>query len=184
MEINVTSRRADLSDLFKKRVQKKLDRLDSFFNEPAVAHIVATTEKDRKTVELTIKSGQITLRSQKTTFDFIESFDDALAAIMKQLIKNKTKLEKRFKQKAYDIDYLELLGENYAEEENESAEFKVVKNKKFIVKPMDVQEAILQMNLIGHEFYVFRDMATEELNVVYRRRDGAYGVIEARLLKD
>ncbi|GHV29106.1 ribosomal subunit interface protein [Clostridia bacterium] len=183
METNITSRRAYLNKIFKERVNKKLEHLDGIFKDNAVANIVAIEEKGRETIELTIKSGSMILRAQKTTSNFIESFDLALGAIMRQLLKNKTKLEKRFKSRAYEKNYAELLPRDENEEQT-TAEYNVVKNKKFIVKPMDVQEAILQMNLIEHEFYVFIDDETNELNVVYKRRNGGYGLIKATQILD
>lgn len=171
MEIKITTRKAHLNETFKDRAQKKLDRLDSFFyEENVVANIVASSEKERETIELTIKAGSLILRAQKTTSNFIESFDLALSAIMKQLFKNKTKLGKRLKVKAYDNNYDELLNID-DKDVDDLEEFKIVKNKKFIIKPMSAQEAILQMNLIGHEFYLFKDDRTYELNIIYRRHD-------------
>jgi putative sigma-54 modulation protein len=165
VETNITSRRAYLNKAFKERVNKKLEHLDGFFKDSAVANIVAIEEKGRETIELTIRSGGMVFRAQKTTSNFIESFDLALSAIMRQLLKNKTRLEKRFKSKAYEKDYAELLPREESGEQT-PPEYNVVKSKKFIVKPMDVQEAILQMHLIEHEFYVFVDVATNGLNVV------------------
>ena len=184
MEIKITTRKAHLSETFKDRAQKKLDHLNNFFyEENVVANIVASSEKERETIELTIKAGSLILRAQKTTSNFIESFDMALSAIMKQLFKNKTKLGKRLKVKAYDNNYDELL-DTYDKDIDDLEEFKIVKNKKFIIKPMSAQEAILQMNLIGHEFYLFKDDNTYELNIIYRRHDDTYGLIEAATSDD
>ncbi|MDR1354141.1 MAG: HPF/RaiA family ribosome-associated protein [Oscillospiraceae bacterium] len=183
MEINITSKRAYLNKVFKERVNKKLDHLGAFFREKTVAHVVAVDENGHATIELTIKSGLLHLRAQKTTLNFIESFDLALGAIMQQLRKNKTKLEKSFKAKIND-DYDKFLQDEWeagteGECQDSEAEYKIVKSKKFFVKPMNVQEAVLQMNLVAHEFFVFLDSETNEPNIVYRRRDGAYGLIAA-----
>ena len=100
------------------------------------------------------------------------NFDAAVATLERQIRKNKTRLEKRLREGAFAPDPL------FSEPVEEESDFQVVKSKTFPVKPLDVEEAILQMNMIGHQFYMFRNMATNEVNVVYRRNDGNYGLLE------
>ncbi|MDR1260489.1 MAG: ribosome-associated translation inhibitor RaiA [Oscillospiraceae bacterium] len=179
MEINIISRKTQMNEVFKERIDKKLNKLAIFFKGTAVVNIVVTEEGTQKVVELTIKVGNLILRAQKVTTDFIESFDLAFSAIIKQLHKNKTKLEKRIELSACN-QYKKWLSQEDAEEQ-EDLEFNVAKKKKFFVETMEVQEAILQMNLMAHKFYIFADIETNKVNVVYKRYDGAYGLIEPEI---
>jgi putative sigma-54 modulation protein len=170
MKVSITGRKVTLKDAFKERVEKKLGKFERFFDEDAEAFVTVTVERDRQTVELTIKSRGMIFRAEETTRDMLFSFDAAVDTLMGQIRKNKTRLEKRLKVGAFegDLPQASELPENY----------QVLRVKKFDVKPMDVDEAILQMNLSGHVFYTFLDTGTGQINVVYRRHDGGYGVLE------
>lgn len=170
MRITTTGRKVTLKENFKERVEKKLKKFEKFFDEDAEAHVTVTVEKDRQTVEITIKNSGTFYRAEHTAVDMLFSLDDAIDTLMKQINKNKTRLIKRLKAGAFDNEPL-------IEQESES-EFDIVKIKKFSVKPMDIEEAILQMNLLGHEFYTFINPKSSLVNVVYRRHDGKYGVLE------
>ena len=108
--------------------------------------------------------------------DMYTSIDLVVEKLERQIRKQKTKLERRFRQGGFKAEA--LAAEPLSDQRDESDEYAVVKTKRFHVKPMDVQEAIMQMNLLNHNFFVFRDAETEEVNVVYRRTDGNYGLIE------
>ena len=110
-------------------------------------------------------------RAEKTTSDRIDSLESVCDLLFRQIVKNKSKLESRLKSGAYNAEYDDA---PYQPEE-----YQVVHTKRFPVKPMDVEEAILQMNMLGHDFFVYRNVASNEINVVYKRKGGAYGVIEA-----
>jgi putative sigma-54 modulation protein len=170
MKITITGRKVTLKESFKERVEKKLQKFEKFFDEDADAHVTVTVEKDRQTVEITIKNVGTFYRAEHTAEDMLFSLDDAVDTLMKQINKNKTRLIKRLKVGAFD-------NEPFIEQDSES-EFDIVKTKRFKVKPMDIEEAILQMNLLGHEFYTFINTKSALVNVVYRRHDGKYGVLE------
>lgn len=171
MKTNLTARNTTVRDNFKDSLSKKLSKLDRFFDDAATANVTVATEGGRETVEITIKAHSMVFRSEKTTMDRLDSLDQVVDALFRQIVKSKKKLEKRLKKSAFEPDY----GHEFVGAEEES--YQVVKSKKFAVKPMDVDEAILQMNLVGHNFYMFRDY-NENICVVYKRKDGGYGLLE------
>ncbi len=169
----ITARKANIKDSFKERIDKKLSKLDKFFNKDVVADVVVTVEKEneREKVEVTIKSNGMIYRSERTTADMFDSLESAVDAIVKQIVKNKTKLDKKLHSTIIDVD-LEL------DDENESVEqYKIVKQKLYSSKPMMPDEAILQMNMIGHDFFIFINATTNNVNIVYKRKNGDYGLI-------
>ena len=178
MKVTITGRKVNLRDNFKVLATKKLSRYDRIFDEDADAHVVVTVEHNRQTVEITIRQRGMIYRAEATDFEMNDALDRVINALGRQIRKNKTKLEKRVHSGAID----QFIAENtYYEEpvaEEPKDEFKVVRSKKFQIKPMSIDEAILQMNLLGHQFFLFRDVDTEEICVVYKRRDGDYGLLE------
>ena len=173
MNIKIASKNTTLRDSFKQSLEKKLSKLDRFFDDSANAAVTVIHENGRETVEITIKDGGMFFRAEKTTGDRLDSLDAVVDALFRQIVKNKTKLEKRLRQTAFDTGYDDdFIGTPDT--------YEVVKSKRFQVKPMDVEEAILQMNLIGHSFYMFRNMDGGEICVVYKRKDGNYGLLEPK----
>lgn len=171
MTINMTARNTTIRDSFKKSLQKKLSKLDRFFDDEVVANVTVTHEGGRETVEVTIKSDDLFFRSEKTTSDRLDSLDMVVDALFRQIVKNKSKLQKRMRKTAFEAGYEnDFIGSEDT--------YEIVRSKRFNVKPMDVEEAILQMNLIGHSFYMFRNSESNEICVVYKRNDGNYGVLE------
>ena len=171
MTIKTIARNTTIRDNFKTSLEKKLSKLDRFFDDEASANCTVTHEGGREKVEITIKANNMIFRAEKTTSDRLDSLDSVVDALFRQIVKNKSKLEKRFKKTAF---------ETVVEQEFVGAEdsYKIVKSKKFNVKPMDVEEAILQMNLIGHSFYMFKNGESGDICVVYKRKDGDYGLLE------
>lgn len=172
MNIIISSRKTTIREDFRSRVERKLAKLEKFFGEDSIVNLTVTNEGERETVEITITSNGLYFRAEETTDERIKSFDLAFDSILRQIQKNKDKLLKRMK--ANSFDYFEPFSGNDVQED----EYKVVRSKTFPVKPMDLEEAILQMNMLGHNFFMFRNGATEEINVVYKRKDGNYGLIE------
>jgi len=172
MKINITGRKIDISLGMRSYTEKKLAKLDKFFDETANAQATLSVEKDRQTAELTIYYGEFVYRAENTSQDMYASIDNAVDLIERQIRKNKTRLEKKLRGGAFDA-----LPD--APVESEETEFKIVKSKKHAIKPMSPEEAILQMNLLGHEFFVFHNDETDKIDVVYKRKDGNYGLIEA-----
>ena len=176
MKITVTGKKIEVRQSFKDHVEKKLAKFDKYFKDNAEAKVVIFKEPNRECVELTISSDGIIYRSEQKNTTFLNSLDDCIDIIERQIRKNKTRLAKRLKSGAFDKAAEE---EEYQPEpeENEEGEF-VVRYKSFKFKPMSVEEAILQMELLDHDFYIFENDVTGNTNVVYRRQNNEYGCIE------
>ena len=168
MNVTITARKTTVKDSFKERVEKKLAKLDRFFDDTANANVVVRNEGDRETVEITILSNGMFYRAEKTTEDRLDSLEVVTDVLFKQIVKNKSKLAARMKAKVFE-------GIEEPEEEEASEPIKI---KRFEITAMTVEEAILQMNLLDHTFFMFRNADTGEMNVVYRRHANSYGVIE------
>ena len=173
MRINVVGRQMDVPKGFYELAEKKLSKYDKFFREDATAHITLRKRKNLEILELTISSSGMMFRGEEEDSTFQNALDSVMESIERQLRKNKTKLEKRLRSQGAAIakGITEM-----ADELSEATDF-VVRRKEFTLKPMSVEEAILQMNLLGHEFFVFQDDKTGDTCVVYARRDGDYGLI-------
>ena len=146
-------------------VEKKVGKVTKYFDNVGEITVLLTVSKDRHIVEVTVPVQGILLRGQEATMDMYTSID---------LVIDKTKLEKRFREGRIRTEMMTPPAKPV--EEDEAV---VIKTKRFVVKPMDVQEAIMQMNLLNHDFFVYRDDKTEDVNVVYKRKDGKYGLIES-----
>jgi putative sigma-54 modulation protein len=178
MKFEFIDRKAELPASAYGYAEKKVGKLDRYFKGEAEAFITFRVEKQQRyRVEVTVRSNGTSYRAEKTTTDVKASIDAAVTTIEGQIRKNKTRLAKRLRNDAFErtVDAADVP----AEEPEEEAEFTVVRAKKFPLKPMGVEEAILQMNLLGHNFFAFRN---EDDNgtfaVVYARQDGGYGLIE------
>ena len=170
MNITITARKTTVRDSFKERVAKKLSKFDRFFDDDAKAIVTVTNENGRERVEITVQAQGMVFRAEKTTSDRFDSLEAVTDSLFRQIVRNKSKLEKRLKSDAFDP--------MFHDESISDEEYRVVRVKKFPLKPMAVDEAILQMNMIGHEFYMFRNSENGDINVVYKRTNGDYGLIE------
>jgi putative sigma-54 modulation protein len=171
MKVNIIGRQLNVWDEMKATIEKKLAKFDKYFDENAVATVTLSIKHGQKCLELTIVADAI-FRSEVEDETFRNALDRAIYLIERQIRKNKTRLERKFKNVSFDGGIFDT-GEDFEEEK----EFNI-RRKAFPIKPMSVEEAIMQMNLLGHEFFVFRDDQSEEICVVYKRRDGDYGLIE------
>lgn len=173
MKYVIKAKNTTVSDAMLEKAKKKLGKFEKFFKSDAEAHITFSIEKDRFIFETTIMSKGMLIRAEESTHDMYASIDMVVDKLERQIRKHKTKLGKKIHQEA-------MVPENFDinEEISEDREYNVVKTKRFPLKPMDSEEAILQMNLLGHNFFVFMNSETEKVNVVYIRKDGKYGLIE------
>ena len=180
MKFVFTDKKVDLPGAIHYYAEKKVGKLDRFFKEDASAAITFSVEKDRlNKVEITIRSNGTIFRVSESTSDMHASIDAAVTTLERQIRKNKTRLEKRLRQGAFEraIDVSEI--SSFAPDEPEEGEYKIARSKTFPIKPMTKDEAILQMNLLGHNFFAFKDEEADgAFAVVYRRNDGDYGLIE------
>ena len=180
MKFVFTDKKVNLPNSIHTYAEKKVGKLDRFFKEDATASITFSLEKERlNKVEITIRSSGTIFRVSESTADMRASIDAAVATLERQIRKNKTRLEKRLRQGAFErtLDASEIT--SFAPDEPEEGEYRIVRSKTFPIKPMTQDEAILQMNLLGHSFFAFRDEdADGAFAVVYCRNDGDYGLIE------
>lgn len=180
MKYVFTDKKVDLPNFIHAYAEKKVGKLDRFFREDATAAITFSVEKERlNRVEITIRSNGTIFRVSESTSDMRASIDAAVTTLERQIRKNKTRLEKRLRQGAFErvLDVDEF--STFAPDEPEEGEYRIVRSKTFPIKPMTRDEAILQMNLLGHSFFAFKDEeAGGAFAVVYRRYDGDYGLIE------
>ena len=177
MKFTFTGKKVNLSNRVQSYAEKKVGKLERYFKTEPEASLVFSVEKDRNKVELTIRSGSMVLRVAESTSDLFASIDAAVTSMERQLRKHKTRLEKRLRQDAFERTVADEEVSTFVPDEEEER-FEVVRTKKFPIKPMTVDEAILQMNLLDHTFYAFKDENSGAFAVVYRRNNGGYGLIE------
>ena len=177
MKFTFTEKKVNLPKSLHAYAEKKVGKLERYFKTDSEASMVFSVEKDRNKVELTIRSGSTILRVSESTSDMGASVDAAVTSMERQLRKHKTRLEKRLRQDAFERTVAEEVS-TFVPDVVEENEYQVVRTKKFAIKPMTVDEAILQMNLLGHTFFAFKDEETGAFAVVYKRDNGGYGLIE------
>lgn len=174
MKITAIGRKCTLRDSFKEHAEKKLQKIDRFFGDNAEAKVTATVEKNVQIVEVTVLNGGMVFRSQERADNMNDALDLCVDSLIRQIRKNKTRIEKKLRDGAFD-DYI---GEAAVDEE---AEFDIVRTKTVSLRPETVDEAILKMNLVGHRFYMFLNAETGNVSVVYVRNDGGYGLLEPEI---
>ncbi len=176
MNFIITGRKVDVTDGLRDRIHKRLGKLEKYFKDDPDVRVTLSVSKDRHTIEVTIFSTGVIYRAEETNTDMYAAIDTVVDVIERQMRRHKTHLEKKLRKEAFDIPYAapDVSEPDIAEEK----EFKVVKVKKFAFKPMSVEEAILQMNLLGHEFFVFDNSENDAISIVYKRKDGNYALIE------
>ena len=173
MKFTFTCKKIALNDSIKEYAEKKISKLDKYFPEDTEAHVTLSVEKNRHIVEITIPYSGGIIRGEEVSGDMYASIDTVIAKVEKQIMRHRTKLEKNLRAEAFAAQEA-----SYAVDDEEEEEHKVVRVKRFAIKPMDVEEAVLQMELLGHSFYVFENAEDGEVNVLYQRKDGNYGLIE------
>ena len=172
MKITVVGRQMSVRESLKALVEKKLSKFDRFFDDEAEAIVKFGHVRDLERLEITISAGGTLFRCEEEEDSYENALDECIESIERQIRKNKTRLAKKLREGAF-VPH-EAAPEAPAEVEEDNM---VIRTKVFRMKPMTPDEAILQMNLLGHDFFMFRDASNEETCVVYRRRDGAYGLI-------
>lgn len=175
MNIVITGKNIEVSDYLRGVVEKKAKKLARYFKPDTDMHVTLSIEKSRHIAEVTIMFDSIVLRGEEATGDMYSSIDVVLKKLERQMRKHRTKLEKRLKEDAFEA---ETVYDYYEAQDSEDETPHVVRNKRFVARPMDIDDAIMQMELLGHSFFVFRNSRDNEVNVLYRRSDGNYGLIE------
>ncbi|MGI6486155.1 MAG: ribosome-associated translation inhibitor RaiA [Thermoanaerobacterales bacterium] len=178
MKVNVSGKNVTITNALKEYAVKKVGKIERFFEGELEAQVTLKVEKDRHIVEVAVPMNGILLRGEAETHDMYSSIDLVIEKLEKQIEKYKTKLARSIKKSPIKI---KSTFEKRSNSKNQT-EPKIVKVKRFAIKPMDTEEAIMQMDLLGHDFFVFSNAISNEVNVVYKRRDGNYGLIEPELL--
>jgi putative sigma-54 modulation protein len=173
MKFIVIGKNIEVTEALKEKVIKKMSKLDKFFSPGTEIHITLSIEKTRQNVEVTIPFHGVVLRAEVTNDDMYASIDKVIDILERQVRRNKTRLAKKIHAGAPKTLFFES-----GQEDDEEQEFNIVRSKRFAIKPMTTDEAILQMNLTGHSFFMFSNADSKEVNVVYKRKNGDYGLIE------
>ena len=171
MRYIISGRNIEITEGLKSAVIEKISKLERYFSDSTEAQITLSVEKDRQKIEVTIPVKGSTIRAEQTSTDMYVSIDLVEETIERQLKKYKNKLTAKEQEAGFTESYID-------EDFEDSGDIKIVKTKRFGIKPMSAEEACLQMELLGHSFYVFCNDQTDEVNVVYKRKDGAFGLIE------
>ena len=167
MNITIVGRKCNPREDFRLRAEKRLSKIDKLFGEEAAAKITATVEKTCHIVEVTVTKSGMIFRAEESAENMIDALDECVDSLIRQIRKNKTRLDKKLHSAVLD-DFMEPVDEE---------DFDIIREKTISLKPQSVEEAILQMNPLGHKFYMFLNADTDEINVVYKRNATGYGVI-------
>ena len=174
MKIQITAKNYPMSDKLNKYIEKKLSKLDKYFNEDVTASVIVSKLRETPKIEATINAKQNVFRAEianDSVYDAVDMVSDKLA---NQMTKYKGKLEARYKEnKALKLEFIPE-----REEEDLDEEMVIVRRKQVDLEPMVAEEAVLQMEMLGHDFFVFLDMDTDAVSIVYKRKGNAYGLIE------
>lgn len=172
MKVNITGKNFNTYKHLQETLEKKFDKLGKYFSDDITVNVVLSQERGKDKIEATINAKGAVFRSEEVNDDIYEAIDKAVDKLSSQMSRFKGKLQKRYN------DNKALKFEFVPETEDVYEVGKIVKTKKFQLEPMSVEEAILQMEMLQHEFFVFLDMETDSVNVVYARKDKNYGVLE------
>ncbi len=171
MKVQITAKKMQLSQSFNEYAEERLSaKLDKFFGNEAKAKIILTAVKNKIILELTVEYDGMIFRAEQSADDKNDALDACIDKIIRQIRKNKTRLAKQLRDNTF-TDKFEAVPD-------EQVDYEVIKHKKFELRPMSVEEAILQMNLLGHTFFMFKNADTGDVNVVYKRADDNYAVLE------
>ena len=176
MRYTFTGKNISIYDDVKVRTEKKLDRLQKFIPDDAEVSVAISKLRHQYKVEVSVPLHKRLLRAEITASDINACVDSVAAVLEKQVIKYKGRLRERSRRNAATVEETSFLEDH--QEADGTADIKIHKTKRFALKPMDAQEAVMEMELLGHSFFVFRNDTTDEVNVIYKRNDGEYGLIE------
>ncbi|MGN1205412.1 MAG: ribosome hibernation-promoting factor, HPF/YfiA family [Eubacterium sp.] len=172
MNLVISGKNLDITEGLRSAVEEKIGKLERYFTESTEVHVTLSTEKNRQKIEITIPMKGSIIRAEEVSSDMYVSIDLVEEVIERQLRKYKNKLIDKEQNAAH-------LSQSFIEADDlEDEDIQIIRSKKFAMKPMDPEEACVQMELIGHNFFVFRNSETDEVNVVYKRKGNTYGLIE------
>jgi putative sigma-54 modulation protein len=173
MVVTVNGKNIEVTDALREYAEKKVSKIAKFFEKsPRGAQVTLSTERGKHVVDITIQVDGLLLRGEEKTSDMYGSIDGAIDKIERQVRKYKTKINRKFREENKVVATLSPAPQE------EATEPQIKRTKRFAMKPMTVEEAVMQMDLLAHDFYVFTNGETDQVNVVYKRKDGNYGLIE------
>ncbi|NLI68585.1 MAG: ribosome-associated translation inhibitor RaiA [Bacilli bacterium] len=178
MNYNIRGKNIEVTKPIREYVEKKISKLNKYFDTPPTSdvHVNLSVYNDEQKIEVTIPMPNLLLRAEEQHADLYAAIDLVVDKLERQIRKHKTKVNRKFRQKGIrDFIFTEPETE---EEKNDKDKIEIVRVKRFDLKPMDSEEAVLQMDMLGHNFFVFTNAETNDINVVYKRKDGKYGLIE------
>ena len=172
MNLVISGKNLDITEGLRSAIEEKIGKLERYFTDTTEVHVTLSTEKNRQKIEITIPMTGSIIRAEEVSSDMYVSIDLVEEVIERQLRKYKNKLIDKEQNAAH-------LSQSFIEADDfEDEDIQIIRSKKFAMKPMDPEEACVQMELIGHNFFVFRNSETDEVNVVYKRKGNTYGLIE------
>ena len=183
IRVEIRGENIEVTDAIREHIEEKIAKLERYFNDVPNTHAhvnIKVRKNKRGKVEITIPMKDLTLRAEEGHDDLYAAVDLVIDKLERQIRKHKTKINRKFREKDPEADFFNASAfENGAQEDNENNdEIAIFRSKEFTLKPMDSEEAVLQMNMLGHDFFVFNDRETDGTSIVYRRKDGKYGLIE------
>jgi putative sigma-54 modulation protein len=175
MQINIRGKNLEITPALQDYVGKRLSKLEKYLDDAHTeAQVTLSVAKENHIVDVTISIGGLLLRGEESTQDMYASIDLVVDKLERQMHKYKTRINRKLRQTGLKELNEQYLNKKRDEEEKDPI---IVRTKRFVMKPMPVEEALLQLNLLGHDFFVFTNAETEEINVLYKRKDGNYGLI-------
>ncbi|MBD7985139.1 ribosome-associated translation inhibitor RaiA [Sporosarcina sp. Sa2YVA2] len=186
LDFNIRGENLEVTPAIREYVEKKVQKLERYFSEglKATAHVNLKVYNDRQTkVEITIPMKNLTLRAEERHDDMYAAIDLIVDKLERQIRKYKTRVNRKFREREGVATFLQTQEKemNSQEEQQDDSDFQVVRTKQFDLKPMDQEEAILQMNMLGHNFFIFTDSESDGTHIIYKRKDGKYGLIETEV---
>jgi len=182
MKYNIRGENIEVTGAIRDYIEKKINKLERYFDTPPTSevHVNLSVYNDEQQIEVTIPMTNLLLRAEEQHNDLYAAIDLVVDKLERQIRKHKTKVNRKFRQKGAPKHIFAELEKEAADaiRESESDEIEIVRTKRFNLKPMDSEEAVLQMDMLGHAFFVFTNAVSGNTNVVYRRKDGKYGLIE------
>jgi putative sigma-54 modulation protein len=180
MKFNIRGENLTVTEAIREYVEKKVSKLEKYFESPLTSdvHVNLSVYNNKQRIEVTIPMTNLLLRAEEEHLDLYAAIDLVIDKLERQIRKYKTKVNRKFRQNGSPKFVSTNLAEVIDEVEESEEEIEIVRTKRFDLKPMDSEEAVLQMDMLGHAFYVFQNAASGDTNVVYRRKDGKYGLIE------
>jgi len=175
MKLNIRGDKIEVTDSIKAYVEDKLSKLDKYFKEELEAKVLIRVRNNLQFIEVTIPTNKFTIRAEAGNADLYAAIDKVEEVLERQIRKNNTRIRDRYKKETISEFNFELNIETDVEEPN-----KIIKRKTIEIKPMDEEEAILQMELLNHDFFMFKNVDEECISVIYKRKDGEYGIINSK----